>query len=100
MSTTEKLLEQSDRHYSLEGESGVEALNFVTKELDYKDDGFRYGSSFERFLADNPGAVEAVLKWIDNNYQNELEELAGSDEDEDEDEEPYDLPSNDVKGRG
>lgn len=66
-----------------EGEKGVENLNKVAKLLGYDESNFKYGSALETFLADNPGAMEAILEWIDNNA-NCWPNVLGDDEDEDE----------------
>lgn len=47
-----------------EGEQAIESLNKVTEALGYKEESFRYGSSFERFIADNPGCCQAIIDWI------------------------------------
>lgn len=65
-----------------EGDTGVANLNEVAATLGYREAGFRYGSSLERFLSDNPGAQEALLVWIgkqnipewQESIQNELPE--------------------------
>jgi hypothetical protein len=36
-------------------------------------------------LEDNPGAIEAIINWTKDNYQEELEEINDEDEDEDDD---------------
>ena len=52
-------------HY-LEGEAGVRALTDLTTVLGYKATGFMYGSAIETFLADNPGAQQALISWIED----------------------------------
>ena len=47
-----------------EGESAIKSLNKITKQLGYNEESFRYGSSFERFIADNPGCCEKIVEWI------------------------------------
>jgi hypothetical protein len=54
--------------YRFEGESGTKNLETVLKEIGYKEDGFRYGSAVERFLQDNPGAVEVLLNFISEHF--------------------------------
>lgn len=66
----------------LEGDRGIEALNKVCRELDYKADGFRHGSSLENFLKDNSGASQAILDWIEENYKDSFEDYNEDDEDE------------------
>lgn len=50
--------------HSYEGERGVKNLNKLCKAIGYREDGFAYGSSLERFLGDNSGAIEAIIEWI------------------------------------
>ena len=73
--------------HCLEGDRGVEALNKVCKEIGYKEDGFRYGSSLENFLKDNTGATQAILNWIGEHYADELAAYSEEDEEDEEDEE-------------
>lgn len=54
--------------YHFEGESGVRKLTKVVEALGYKD---RYTGSLEAFLADNSGALEALLEWIGNQRSTE-----------------------------
>lgn len=39
------------------------------------------------FLEENSGAIKAVYEWVEENYENELAEMSGEDEDPDADEE-------------
>lgn len=84
--------------FCLEGDRGVESLNKVCRELNYKEDGFRYGSSLENFLKDNSGASRAILDWIEENYKDSFEDYKDenpeeTDEDEEcEDEVPFGTP--------
>lgn len=58
-------------HYKLwrnDGEKAVINLNEITKYLGYSGDPYLYGSSFERFLQDNPGCIEVIKEWIGNNF--------------------------------
>lgn len=48
-----------------EGERGVRHLNDLCNAIGYDAHGFAYGSSLEVFLADNPGAQAAIVKWIE-----------------------------------
>ena len=43
-----------------EGETAIDQLNKLAEKLGYKEDGFKYGSSFERLLQDNSFLVEAI----------------------------------------
>ena len=55
---------------SVEGESGVRNLEQLCEVLGYGE-GFMSGRALDEFLADNPGAVEAVLNsvgdWVERN---------------------------------
>lgn len=50
--------------HRMEGEAGVRGLEMTLSAIGYKSDQFRYGSSIEKFLIDNPGAIEALYDWI------------------------------------
>ena len=50
--------------YRFEGDHGVENLNKICKVLGYSEEGYKYGSSLERFLSDNPGACDELIGWI------------------------------------
>lgn len=52
-------------HYHFEGERGVERLGKLCKTIGYNDR-MCYNSSdvIAAFLADNPGAIDAVVEWI------------------------------------
>lgn len=52
------------RYYHFEGDSGLDRLNDLCYALGYKGHNFKYGSSLEEFLVDNPGAVNAIIDWI------------------------------------
>ena len=71
-----------------EGESGVRNLARLCRGLGYADplhygmfEGACYGDLI-MFLEDNPGAVEAICDWIEDNYESELN---GESEDSDSD---------------
>jgi len=53
-----------EQFHSFEGDRGVERLNVIAKVLGYEESGFKYGTSLEQFLSDNPGAIEALVDWI------------------------------------
>lgn len=73
--------------YHFEGDRGIERLNVITEALGYAADGLLYGSSLERFLGDNSGAMEALLEWIGDHVPECWEvELTEALEDEEEDE--------------
>lgn len=71
--------------FHFEGDSGLEHLNEMAKDLGYKENGFRYGSSLEQFLSDNSGAQAAIIDWIRENMdKNWAESLSNELELEDE----------------
>lgn len=55
---------QQNRCYRFEGESGLDNLTKLVEVLGYKEHGFRHGSAIEVFLADNPGACDAIVEFI------------------------------------
>ena len=63
---------------SIEGSSGIRDLNTLCEAIGYRENGFRYGSSLEIFLQDNPGCVQAIYDWIDENMVDEWEEYLES----------------------
>lgn len=82
--------------YNNEGERGLKNLETVVEALGYRKHSFRYGELIEVFLADNPGAVEAIQDWIseqnipewNDRVEMELDEEDDPDyDDENEDEE-------------
>lgn len=48
-----------------EGEAGVRNLEMLCNALGYRDNGLRYGSAIENFLSDNPGAIEALWRFVE-----------------------------------
>lgn len=88
--------------YSLEGRRGLESLALLCGNLGYKDSlnnygqfhqktptGFhdgRLGDIFE-FLEDNPGAIEAIVNWVDEQNIPEWNETVPPDEEEEDEEE-------------
>jgi hypothetical protein len=79
-----ELWRNKNRAFSLEGDRALEKLEGLFKLLGYQQNGFRFGSPVERFLSDNPRALEAILEfigeWVDHtddwreNLEEELEE--------------------------
>lgn len=74
-----------NRLWSMEGESGVRKFEKVTREVcGYSD--------LQSFLADNPGALTAMMEfvqeWLPRNeeWKENLDGLVGPDEDEDDEE--------------
>jgi len=53
-----------DGRLHFESEQSIESLNKIANQLGYEAECFRYGSSFERFIADNPGCCQAIIDWI------------------------------------
>lgn len=60
------------RMWNLEGESGVRKLETLVEDLGYGQ-GFMSGRAIEEFLADNQGAMEAVVNfigaWVERNTE-------------------------------
>jgi hypothetical protein len=57
---------QKKKLYNLEGEAGIKNLNALCFYLGYEEYSYKYGSSLERFLCDNPEAIEAIIDFIKN----------------------------------
>jgi len=77
-----------NKMYHFEMSQGIENLNKLLSDAGYREEPFKYGSSLERFLQDNPGAIQAILEWFGNNMdedteQNLLSEIPESEDDED-----------------
>lgn len=66
--------------FSFEGESGVKKLEVVLNEIGYKESGFAYGSAVENFLQDNPGAIQAILDFIEEHYEDDFERYTDEEE--------------------
>jgi hypothetical protein len=65
--TMSDLLEQfreTNHLHNFEGNTGVARFEKIVKQLGYKEQPFKNGSPIEEFLADNSGAIEALLLWI------------------------------------
>lgn len=60
-----------NRMHHFEGDSGLEKLEKLFTALGYAGHGFRWGSPIEAFLADNPGAIEAILTWVEDQDSDE-----------------------------
>ncbi len=76
-----------------EGSRGIQDLCYLSEAIGYKD---KYPqlvlnngsavSSLVNFLQDNPGAIQAIYDWVEDNYNLELESYDFEDSlDEDED---------------
>jgi len=55
---------ENEQFSSFESEHGIEQLNKIAKALGYKEEGFKYGSSLEQFLRDNPACQQLIVDWI------------------------------------
>lgn len=58
----QEFIDEERLHF--EGEQAITSLNKIARALGYKEECFRYGSSFERFIADNSGCCEQIIEWI------------------------------------
>ncbi len=56
---------EQEKLYNFEGESGLKRFEKVIEAIGYKAHGFRFGNLIEVFLADNPGAVAALIEFIE-----------------------------------
>lgn len=79
-----------EKRLRFEGDAGLENLNIIAKVIGYQGHGFRFGSSLEDFLSDNPGCQQAIIDWIeeqdiDDWNENLSDELEPEDEDLEED---------------
>lgn len=62
-------------------------MNKIAHMIGYRREQFEYGSSFERFLQDNPGCVDAIQNWMAENLNDEqMEDLGWVPGSDDEDE--------------
>lgn len=71
-----------------EGSSGLDNLNKICNAIGYCGHGFKFGSSLEEFLGDNPGACDAIIEWLNNEDTPQFREellthLQGQEDDED-----------------
>lgn len=83
----DELLTLNKIHHN-EGVTGICNLNEICKMVGYKDNQFKYGSSFETFIQDNPGCVDAIHKWMAENFnQEQFDLLTPIDEDDGDEEE-------------
>jgi hypothetical protein len=64
--SNEEILETylNQKEMRFEGDRGLENLNTLVKDIGYKSHGFKYGSSLETFLSDNPACQEAIIEFI------------------------------------
>lgn len=75
---------EMNRMYHLEGGSGVDSMKQIMREVCGYTSG--WSDTMERFFADNPAAVQAIVEWIgdQNNpeWTSNLAALVESDESE------------------
>ena len=64
---------QKNQIHNLEMSNGIKALNKICCDLGYSEDIFKYGSSFERFIQDNPAVSELILDWIAEQMNDNIE---------------------------
>ena len=57
--------QDKNRAWNFEGDSGMDKFEKLVEALGYRDTGFRHGSPIEAFLSDNPGAMEAILQFVE-----------------------------------
>ena len=87
MQTIEEALRRymdDNKMYCMEGERGVNNLTKIAHEVcGYTNE---WGGVLLNFLADNPGAIEAVIDWIGKQkvieWKDNLESLVGPDEED------------------
>ena len=85
--------------YSIDGRSGLENLALLCKGLGYEDTLNQYGQFVKErtgqygqlgdifeFLEDNPGAIQAIFDWVDEQNIPEWDELIPEEEEEEEEE--------------
>lgn len=61
--------QDKNRAYSFEGETGVARLEKLVEALGYRGHQFKYGDPVQQFLADNSGAMEALICWIEEQVE-------------------------------
>jgi hypothetical protein len=90
------------KYFRYEGSEGIRNLARLAKGLGYEDpmnlgyfDGACYGDLIY-LLEDNPGLVEVMLDWLEENFESELDDDSEDDDSEDdEDDDSEDLDSDD-----
>jgi len=60
--------------YSWEGTTGVRKLEKFCADLGYRTGNFVGDVPILNFLADNPGAIEAILNWVEEQENKEWKE--------------------------
>lgn len=66
----EELLSKKNLHHN-EGERALKNLNTLCNDIGYRSEGYKFGSSFESFLKDNSGCVDAIHEWMAKNFTDE-----------------------------
>lgn len=77
MDLTELVNEWQDENnaHHFEGTSGVERFRKLCEAIGYKEGNYLgYGHAIENFLSDNPGALEALVNWIQDQDVDEWKE--------------------------
>ena len=65
--------QEQNKAWHFEGDSGCEKMERLVETLGYRNTGFRFGSPIESFLSDNPGAMEAILGFIEEHLDQNSE---------------------------
>lgn len=56
---------EQEKLWHFEGDSGLEKFEKICTAIGYPGHQFRYGDPIQHFLSDNPGAIQAILEWIE-----------------------------------
>ncbi len=57
--------QRKNKMHCLEGDAGQEKMQKLVRVLGYDGHQFRFGEPLQQFLSDNPGAMEAILTWVE-----------------------------------
>lgn len=60
--------------FRLEGETGLANFTRICESVGYRENGFKWGTPIEQFLADNSGAIEALVEFIVKNASPQWQE--------------------------
>jgi hypothetical protein len=66
LQTTEAWIVQNNPSFNFEGQRGLDVLEKFCEHLGYKDTGPTNTRALDKFLLDNPGAIEAIIKWVED----------------------------------
>jgi hypothetical protein len=69
--TDHDVLTMHSERRCFEGASGVQALEKFCREVGYHNGEFLGDHPLLNFLADNPGAIDAIRDWINENMSND-----------------------------